>query len=183
MARARRQRNRSDLLTSLDEATRRIGAQSVLLSQAIAARAGLHSTDMECLDLLHLDGPATPGRLAELTGLTTGAVTALIDRLERAGFVRRVPNPQDRRSILVEPLDAGPRLLQPLFEPLARAMSRVQARYADAELAIVLDYLTRALEAGAEHMRWLDRTASGAIERGPKARTYVSATRRKRPRR
>ena len=143
----------------------------MLLSQTIAAKAGLNSTDMECLDLLHLERSATPGRLAELTGLTTGAVTALIDRLERAGFVRREPHPGDRRSIVVFPLEAGPRLLQPLFEPLARAMSKVQSRYTDAELAIVLDFLTHAHEAGAEHMRWLEDTSSAAVARGKKRGT------------
>src|SRR5688572_6888591 len=104
MARERQTQSRAHLLAALDEAIRRIGAQSVLLSQTIAAKAGLNSSDMECLDLLHLERSATPGRLTELTGLTSGAITALIDRLERAGFVRRVPNPDDRRSIIVEPL-------------------------------------------------------------------------------
>jgi DNA-binding MarR family transcriptional regulator len=171
MTRERRPLTRAQLLAALNESIRRIGAQSVLLSQTIAAKAGLNSTDMECLDLLHLERSATPGRLAELTGLTTGAVTALIDRLERAGFVRREPHPDDRRSIVVFPLEAGPRLLQPLFEPLARAMGKVHARYKDAELAIVLDFLTHAHEAGAEHMRWLETAKPAAAARGKKRGT------------
>lgn len=156
---------------------RTISAQSVLISQTIAARAGINSTDMECLDLLHLEGPATPGRLAELTGLTTGAVTMLLDRLERARFVRRTPNPADRRSVIVEALPAGAEALEPLFEPLARGMARVNEHYSDADLAVVLDYLTRAHEAGAEHIRWLERSAP-APKIGPKkGRRHAAGTR------
>jgi DNA-binding MarR family transcriptional regulator len=158
---------RHELLAALDRTIRMVGAQSVLISQATAAKAGINSTDMECLDLLHLEGPATPRRLAELTGLTTGAVTMLVDRLERSGFVRRTPNPADRRSIIVEALPAGAQVLAPLFEPLSRAMGEVNDRYRDADLAIVLDYLSAARDAGAAHLRWLERAppvaARGAV--------------------
>ena len=73
--------SRSRLLKQLDEALRTLGAQSVLISDLVAARVGLNSTDLECLDLLVLAGPTTAGRLAKHTGLTTGATTAVIDRL------------------------------------------------------------------------------------------------------
>ena len=76
---------RSELLRQLDEAVRKVSAQSVLMSDAVARLVGLNSTDLECLDLLYLAGPTTAGRLATHTGLTTGAMTAVIDRLERAG--------------------------------------------------------------------------------------------------
>ena len=81
--------SRADLLQRLDHLLRRVSAQSVLLSDAVADHVGLNSTDLECLDLLFLAGPTTAGQLAEHTGLTTGAMTAVIDRLERATLVRR----------------------------------------------------------------------------------------------
>lgn len=161
---------RTELLGALDQITRRLSAQSVLLSETIATKAGINSTDMECLDLLNLEGPTTPRRLATLTGLTTGAVTMLVDRLERAGFVRRLPNPDDRRSVLVEVLPGSAEAFYPLFAPLAAAMAKMQERFADAQLALVLDYLTRAHDAGSEHLRWLERAARIPARKKPPAK-------------
>ena len=95
---------RPELLKTLDETLRKVGAQSVLMSDTISKLVGANPTDLECLDLLHLSGKTTPGKLAAHTGLTTGATTAVIDRLERAGFARRLRNTEDRRSVLVEAL-------------------------------------------------------------------------------
>jgi DNA-binding MarR family transcriptional regulator len=139
---------------------RKVTAQSVLISEKIATHAGINATALECLDLLRLEGRlTTPRRLASLTGLTTGAVTMLVDRLERAGFVRRVPNPEDRRSVLVEVLPSAAKALEPAFASLAEGMARVNKHYDNAALELVLDYLTRAHEAGAEHLAWLDRAS------------------------
>jgi len=170
---SRERQPRAELLTALRQAIRKVSAQSVLLSQTIASRANLSSTDMECLDLLAMEGPTTPGRLATETGLTTGAVTMLIDRLERGGFVRRTPNPADRRSVIVEALPTGAQVLMPMFEPLARGMAKLNERYSAAELALVLDYLTRAYEVGLEHLRWLERSAPATGKRSLKRRTFV----------
>lgn len=144
---------------------RKITAQSVLISHAVAAKAGIHGTDMECLDLLHLEGPMTPGRLAVHTGLTTGAVTMVIDRLEERGLARRVPNPTDRRSVIVEALPLGFDVIAPLFEPLARSMDELHQRYSDEELNLVLDYLTGAYSAGSEHLHWLKDNAPVELEK------------------
>jgi DNA-binding MarR family transcriptional regulator len=138
--------DRAELLAALDRAFRTTSAQSVMFSQAAADRLGMNSTDMECLDLLNLHGPMPAGRLAELTGLTTGAITGVVDRLERAGYVRRERDPADRRKVIVRPLpdrvaDAGP-----VFLPMARAMQELFARYTDEQLATILDFATRANE-------------------------------------
>ena len=82
---------------ALDQALRATSAQSVLFSQAVADRVGISATDLETLDILVRSGPLTAGRLAELTGLTTGAITGLVDRLERRGYAHREPHPTDRR--------------------------------------------------------------------------------------
>jgi DNA-binding MarR family transcriptional regulator len=76
-------------------------AGTILFNQQIADRLGFRLADMQCVNVLDLLGPCTPGRLARYTGLTTGGVTVLLDRLEREGWVRRSPNPEDRRSVLV----------------------------------------------------------------------------------
>src|SRR5579875_3784865 len=88
---------RTALIEALVAEFRRSSAYSVLFSQAVAVRLGVNSTDMECADLLFLNGPMTAGRLAGLTGLTTGAITGVINRLERRGWVQREADPSDRR--------------------------------------------------------------------------------------
>jgi DNA-binding MarR family transcriptional regulator len=70
--------------------------------QAVADAIGINRTDLRCLDVIQRDGPVPAGRLADETGLTTGAITTVLDRLERAGFARRVRDPTDRRRVLVE---------------------------------------------------------------------------------
>ena len=81
---------------------RRVNLQGSLFGQTVAIRFGLTESDIEALEVLLDSGSATAGRLSELMGLTTGAVTRVIDRLEQAGYVRRVPDPADRRRVIVE---------------------------------------------------------------------------------
>jgi len=147
--------SRPELLKTLDETLRKVGAQSVLLSDTVAKLVGANPTDLECLDLLSLGGPTTAGKLAAHTGLTTGATTAVIDRLERAGFARRLRSTQDRRSVLVEALPDRQRQIEGLYEPLAAAVARLNEEYGDRELAVVADYLSRAVTLAAEHVVWL----------------------------
>ena len=153
------------LLKTLDETLRKVGAQSVLISDTVAKLVGANSTDLECLDLLGLAGPTTAGRLAAHTGLTTGAMTAVIDRLERAGFARRLRNTEDRRSVLVEALPDRLRQIEPLYQPLAVAVARLNEEYGDRQLAVVVDYLSRAVTLAAEHVVWLQTQQPLAPER------------------
>ena len=121
------------------------GALSVLFSQAVADRVGINPTDLESLDILRRSGPITAGRLAELTGLTTGAITGLVDRLERLGYARREPDPTDRRRVIVRALvENAERELGPPFAAMAQAMDDLFARYGDDELRVILDFTTRA---------------------------------------
>ncbi len=135
---------RAALLAALDRAMRLVSAQSVLFSQAAADRLGMNSTDIECLDLLVLNGAVPAGRLAELTGLTTGAITGVIDRLERAGYVRRERDPNDRRKVIVQPLPERLAAAGPVYLPMAQAMDELFASYTDEQLIVILDFATRA---------------------------------------
>jgi DNA-binding MarR family transcriptional regulator len=148
-------RKRAELLVALEATLRKVGAQSVLLSDTVARLVGINSTDLECLDLLHLAGATTAGRLAAHSGLTTGAMTAVIDRLERAGFVRRLRDPQDRRVVLVEARQRGIDRIYPLYARLADANARLNARYTDKQLAVVVEYLTHATALATDHVTWL----------------------------
>src|SRR6266496_5266946 len=92
-----------DLTQELITQFRYVSANSVMFSQAVADKVGLHSTDQECLDFLLLNGPSTAGQLSKYTGLTSGAVTAMVDRLIKAGYVRREHSEEDRRKVVITP--------------------------------------------------------------------------------
>src|SRR5690349_3034857 len=94
---------RSELLAGLGHEFRQLATATVLFHQAIADRLGMHVTDHRCLDILLRSGSITAGELAQRTGLTTGAITGVIDRLEKAGFVQRAKDPADRRRVVIEP--------------------------------------------------------------------------------
>ena len=89
-------------IDSVLRSLRRVNLQGSLFGQTVAIRFGLSESDIEALEVLIDSGAATAGKLSDLTGLTTGAVTRVIDRLEQAGYVRRVPDPTDRRRVIVE---------------------------------------------------------------------------------
>lgn len=97
-------------------------------------------TDLKCLDLARSAAGLTPGRLAEVTGLTTAAVTSVLDRLEQAGFVRRERDPSDRRKILVRPLADRAEEVAHLFAPLDQALSQLYDRYTTEELAFLNEF-------------------------------------------
>jgi DNA-binding MarR family transcriptional regulator len=160
--------SRAQLLRRLGETMRKVGAQSVLISDLVATRVGLNSTDLECLDVLYLAGVTTAGTLSRHTGLTTGATTAVIDRLERAGFVRRRRDADDRRCVLVEVVPSSAERIEPFYAPLARELAALNDHYEDRELATVVEYMSRALELGAAHVVWLQQRP--AATRRPTAR-------------
>ncbi|MEU5862886.1 MULTISPECIES: MarR family transcriptional regulator [unclassified Nonomuraea] len=124
---------------------RYLGAM-VLNSLAAAEAAGLNATDYYALNLLDLHGPLTSGELAVQTGLTTGATTRLIDRLEKGGFVRRVPDPADRRKVIVEAVAEPPGLDAVLAGTRSRLAGLVRA-YSETERATLFDYFGRAASA------------------------------------
>jgi DNA-binding MarR family transcriptional regulator len=142
--------SREVLLAQLSREGRRLRSVSTLHNHACADVAGVNPSDWECLDVLDWAGPITAGRLAEHVGLTSGAITGVVDRLERAGFVRRVPDPADRRKVIVELLRDRDRELGEAYEHLARAVAELTDRYGDAELGVVVDFLRAANGALAE---------------------------------
>ena len=149
--------DRAALEQALEQALRRTSAQGVMISQAVAAKVGIASSDLECLDIIYMEGPVTAGRLAEATGLTTGAITGLIDRLERAGFAERTRDPGDRRKVLVQALPAADSRIGPLYGSLQQAMQRLYARYSKAELELILDFTQRCHEVAVQETARLDK--------------------------
>jgi DNA-binding MarR family transcriptional regulator len=133
--------SRDELVASVLRAVRKESSQAALFSQAVAERVGLAGTDIECLEVLQEEGRATVGRLAELTGLTTGSATRMVDRLEQAGFVRRVPDAADRRRVLVEPVAGVEAKLGALHASIQTAQVSAIERYDDAELSLLVGFL------------------------------------------
>jgi DNA-binding MarR family transcriptional regulator len=153
--------DRRAIEAALERALRETSAQSVLFSQAVADRVGMNPTDLESLDILARNGPMTAGRLAEMTGLTTGAITGLVDRLERRGYARREPHPTDRRSVIVKPLvENAERDLGPAYVTMSEAMDELMSRYDDEDLATILDFMTRAATITAEQIARLRSDAT-----------------------
>jgi len=136
--------NRRALEAALDAAIRDVSGHGVLYSQAVATHLGVNSTDLECLDHVVQRGSLTAGELAQLTGLTTGAITGVIDRLEGAGYARRARVVGDRRKVSVEVVPSALARITPLYEPMRRAALRALARYRADELELLLDFLIRA---------------------------------------
>lgn len=156
-------RAHADLLQLLAEGSgtfREYLTVEILLGQAAAEAVGLNATDFFGLNVLALAGSLTAGELAERTGLTTGAATRLIDRLEAAGFVRRVHDPADRRRVIVEPLPDRTDEIDEVLEPARRRMAEVFLRYSVEEVRTLLDYfsaVTPVMRAAMEEMRTLNR--------------------------
>jgi DNA-binding MarR family transcriptional regulator len=170
--------DRTTLLEGVLREVRRMTAQSVLISQAVSERFGLSSSDLECLDLALLSGGATAGEFAKVTGLTTGAITGVIDRLERAGYVRRERDPTDRRKVIVRARPAMTRRIAPLYDSLQREMTALWSRYTDDELALIFDFLTKSCDLAVQEIAKLQRKGTTPQRRGGARRTMRRASSR-----
>ncbi|HXQ17730.1 MAG TPA: MarR family transcriptional regulator [Caulobacteraceae bacterium] len=148
-------------MAALNALLREVSGQGVLYSHAVASRLGISSSDLECLGYL-ANGPMTAGALAEATRLTTGAITGVVDRLERAGFAQRERDPSDRRKVLVRLEPTAFERAAPYFAPMERATRAALAGYADQDLALLLDFLTGSREAAAAAMAELQSLAEPA---------------------
>jgi DNA-binding MarR family transcriptional regulator len=161
--------DRRELIATLMRAMRESSAQGVLFSHAVAAQARIASTDLECLDIILLSGRATAGDLAKATGLTTGAMTGVLDRLESAGFVQRQRDPTDRRKVWITVLPAVESQIAPRFHALAAAIDAVLTDYDTATLATMLEFHRRARQVLVRETENLQATAPAKRERPRRA--------------
>lgn len=114
--------------------------------QAVADTLGLNRTDMRCIDILDREGPLTAGQLAVRTGLTSGAVTTAIDRLERAGYARRLRDTVDRRRIHVELMGEAREKAARFYAEHVQVAESLYNRYTEAEIALLLEFVRRGRE-------------------------------------
>jgi|SRR5580700_3662218 DNA-binding MarR family transcriptional regulator len=127
---------------------RELSNAMIFFHEAVASHLGMGAAEWKCLGLLDQHGPLTASRLAELSGFTTGAITGIVDRLERAGYARRAPHPSDRRSVVVQPrrLRELKEQVAPIFQSLGRAMGEIARHYNAAELAAIGKFFRQTTE-------------------------------------
>jgi DNA-binding MarR family transcriptional regulator len=148
--------SKSELIEAMLGLSQQFSTSTVLFHTALAERLGLNPTDHKVVDVLMRRGKMTAGQLAEVTGLTTGSITTAVDRLEKAHFIKRVPDPHDRRKVILEVIpDRLPEMI-PLFEGLVGAYSQMLDQYSESELRLILEYLGKTVQITdeqAQHLR------------------------------
>jgi DNA-binding MarR family transcriptional regulator len=150
-ARAGQGKSKADLVGTVRAELRRLTTEVDGVDARAAAFFGTNRTDQRCIDIVASQGPLTATQLAQVTSLTSGGLTVALDRLERAGLVRRLPNPDDRRSVLIEATEETRRLGREFFGPLARQEQRLLERYDTEQLEAMREFLHDLANALAHH--------------------------------
>ena len=175
---------REELIASVMNEGRRMSARTVVFHAAIAERLGLNPSDHKCADLIcNETGPITAGRLAEITGLSTGAITGVVDRLEKAGFVARLPDAEDRRRVVISGVEGRAPNMRHLFLPMMEGMASLCDGYSNEQLDLIAGFMRGCglvTEAQIERLRQMVETPEPAemvLEKPRKSRTKVPAER------
>jgi DNA-binding MarR family transcriptional regulator len=163
-----RAKARIRLLEELEHAIRRSSGLGAIFSQAVADHAGISSSDLECLDFIILEGRVTAGRLAEATGLTSGAITGVLDRLEKAGYARRERDDEDRRKVWVTPVPDATARLRQLYEKLRRLTLKDWESYSEGDLKLLVGFMNRGYEAMREAIQELKTKQSAGSQKRPR---------------
>jgi DNA-binding MarR family transcriptional regulator len=148
-------RDRQEILHELLDEIRASQRATDAVDEAASRAIGVNRTDGKCIDILEQHGRMSAGELARESGLTTGAVTAVIDRLERLGYVQRVADPGDRRRVLVELTPQAVRRIEELMGPLGDAGFPLVDRYSNDQLELLVEFTRTSREIQERHARWL----------------------------
>ncbi|MGA2007156.1 MAG: MarR family transcriptional regulator [Solirubrobacteraceae bacterium] len=140
----------------IDE-VRRSQAATDRFDQAVADAIGVNRTDLRCLDTLEREGPIAAGRLAEAMGLTSGAITTVLDRLEQAGYARRSRDSSDRRRVLVETTPLVRELTHRFFDSHVALSERLFHRYDQREIELLLEFVRTGREFNERHAAEIER--------------------------
>ena len=155
-------KNREALLRELEVENRRSTTGAVLLLQAITQRSGMNLTDLQCINILTSTGPITAGQLAETMGLTTGAVTGVINRMERMGYARREKDPNDGRRVVIRPVPEELQRVGAVFGSYERrALDALVSDYDERDLAVFLDLMRRANDMTEEEIARIRAASEG----------------------
>jgi DNA-binding MarR family transcriptional regulator len=151
-------RTKTDLIEQVILGARQYVISTVLFRNLVGERLGVNVTDMECLGLLFHKGIATPSELARYTGISSGATTAMLDRLERSGLIERRPNPDDRRGTLIVLLKSGAEKVGPWFSSVRQAQNELVSNYSEEELRVISNFLERSARMWDEEREELKNT-------------------------
>ena len=160
------QQQRAEVLGALARELRQFYGLGASFFRAAAARIGMTVTDMQVIDLLESAGPATAGQLADLTGLTTGAITGMLNRLEEAELVRRERDPEDGRKVIVQlvPGKDERQKVDSIFTSLGKEWDELASHYSDEQLALLLEFLKRSNALSRQEIVQLREAPVGAEE-------------------
>jgi DNA-binding MarR family transcriptional regulator len=143
--------SREELETAFGNAVRAYQTAVDNFDQAMADHIGLNRTDARCADLIDQAGGMTAGELAKAAGLTTGAVTAVIDRLEKAGIAQRVADPTDRRRVRIEATPKLWEVSEPLLGPMLAESQPIVGDLTDSEITRFTEFMNRVIELQTRH--------------------------------
>jgi DNA-binding MarR family transcriptional regulator len=149
---------KQQLIEELSEQFRINGIQDIAFDTVVAERLGINRTDLNCIDIIERHGGVTAGELAAEAGLTTGAVTAVIDRLERAGYARRVRDDQDRRRVKVEVTPKAQREAGKIYGPMMEEWNAVMNNATTEQLRLMVEFMRAGLDVKPRH---IERVRSG----------------------
>jgi DNA-binding MarR family transcriptional regulator len=138
-------KSQKELIEEASQSVQRAGTLTVLHTNAIASRIGISATEFEAMDIISRNQPITAGQLAEYCGLTTGAITGIVDRLERGRFVRRERDPSDRRRVFIVPVEdpERSRKVRELYRPISKAFEQCMNCYTPEQIRVFLDMQER----------------------------------------
>lgn len=138
---------KNELMDSMRDAGRNLSGVTVQFHHLVSEKIGLSGGDHKYLDILLQHGPMTAGKMSELSGLTTGAITAVIDRLERQNYIKRERDPDDRRKVIVVPnRELAMEQLGPIFKTLLEHMAIINSKFSLEELKTINTYLESSIE-------------------------------------
>jgi DNA-binding MarR family transcriptional regulator len=134
-------KSKKELIEELNQSMQRAGTLTVLHTNAIADKIGLSATEFESMDIISRYQPMSAGKLAISCGLTTGAITGIIDRLARAGFVRRMSDPHDRRRVLLQPVEdpEKSKIIYDLYRPMSDAFGVLASECTPEQLQFLVE--------------------------------------------
>jgi DNA-binding MarR family transcriptional regulator len=150
-------KNKRQTFEQLIDEVRRSQATTDRFDQAVADAIGVNRTDLRCLDTLEREGPMAAGRLADAMGLTSGAITTVLDRLEQAGYARRVRDPSDRRRVLVELTPRVREFTYKFYESHIALSERLFRRYTQSQLELLLEFVRAGREFNEGHAAEIER--------------------------
>jgi len=161
-----RDSRREQIYAELGDEVRASQRATDMVDELMCQLLGVNRTDARCLDILDQHGSMSAGDLAEASRLSTGAITAVVDRLDRAGLAQRVPDPADRRRVLVELTPkAYARATELMVEPMRRLYQPMAERYSDEQLRLIIEFTREGRELQERHADWLRERLKDQSER------------------